>query len=237
MNDRIISWLLTSISGTTEHAIAPWAAWHGRLMVLGWSVLLPAGMLIARFFKVRPRDRPMVLDPKLWWRTHVAMQCTGVGVVTLGIVMALGRAHEVTALAVLHHRVGWSLLAIGWIQIAGGLLRGTKGGPTSPSLRGDHYDMTRRRVAFEMVHKTLGWLAIPLVVVGSGLGLVLADAPRWMPVLLGAWWALLASLFVRLQRSGRCLDTYHVIWGPGVEHPGNRRKPIGWGISRYTQAP
>ena len=35
---------------------------------------------------------------------------------------------------------------------------------------------------------------------------------------------------VVLQRRGRAIDTYQAIWGPGAEHPGNQRKPIGWGI-------
>ncbi len=232
-----MSWLLMPLSGGAGHAIAPWAAWHGRLMVLGWSVMLPAGILIARFFKVwRRQDWPAKLDSVIWWRTHVLLQCAGVYVMTIGFLMAFGRAHGASPLAVLHHRIGWVVVSIGWLQVMGGLFRGTKGGPTDTVMRGDHYDMTRRRVAFEIVHKTLGWIAMPLVIGGSLLGLRLADSPRWMPVLLCLWWAMLAVLFVRLQRSGRCIDTTHAIWGPGPEHPGNRRRPIGWGISRHTQA-
>ena len=36
----------------------------------------------------------------------------------------------------------------------------------------------------------------------------------------------------RLQRQGRCIDTYQAIWGPDPRHPGNRLKPVGWGVRR-----
>ena len=59
-----------------------------------------------------------------------------------------------------------------------------------------------------------------------------ADAPRWMAVVLALWWLALLMLFVWLQLNERCIDTYQAIWGPDSRHPGNQRKPIGWGIRR-----
>ncbi len=229
----VVAWLLTPLSGARLHAPAGWVAWHGRLMVLGWNLMLPVGMLTARFFKIhRLRDWPAVLDRKPWWRTHVWVQCAGVGVMSLGIGVAFAHAGRADAVARAHHWVGWTVFGIGWLQVAGGTLRGSKGGPTSATLHGDHYDMTRRRVAFEIVHKSAGWVALPLVVVGTGIGLVMADAPRWMAMLLAGWWVLLAVVFVGLQRAGRCFDTYQAIWGPDPVHPGNRRRPIGVGVRR-----
>jgi hypothetical protein len=37
---------------------------------------------------------------------------------------------------------------------------------------------------------------------------------------------------VSLQRAGRCIDTYQAIWGLDPDLPGNRRRPIGFGIVR-----
>jgi hypothetical protein len=65
-----------------------------------------------------------------------------------------------------------------------------------------------------------------------GLGLHVADAPRWMALALLAWWLLLAALAAHWQRTGRCIDTYQAIWGPDPQHPGNRVPPIGWGVRR-----
>lgn len=226
-------WLTTSLAGHVHAAPPAWAYWHARLMVVGWSILIPLGMVVARFFKVWPGQRwPAVLDSPTWWRLHVVLQSLGVVVMSLGVLLAWGRGVEGSTLALWHHRAGWVLIAVGWLQVAGGVLRGSKGGPTAADLRGDHYDMTRRRLAFEVVHKTLGWTALPVVVGTTAAGLVMLDAPRWMAVLIGGWWLALAAAFAVLQASGRCLDTYQAIWGPDPRHPGNTRKPVGWRVAR-----
>ncbi|MGA7199892.1 cytochrome b561 domain-containing protein [Roseiarcus sp.] len=142
----MIEWLLTPISGALDHAIAPWAAWHGRLMVLSWSVLLPIGMLAARYFKVTPgQDWPRALDNKIWWRTHLWVQSAGVAAMTLGFLIAFENASGAGGAAAIHRLCGWIAVVIGWVQVAAALLRGHKGGPTEPTLRG---------VAFERVHKS-----------------------------------------------------------------------------------
>ena len=117
-----------------------------------------------------------------------------------------------------------------------GLARGSKGGPTSEQLRVDHYDMTPYRVWFERLHKSLGWLAVLGAIAVIVLGLVVADAPRWMLVVLGLWWLALTVAAWLWQRQGRCVDTYQAIWGPDPTLPGNRRAPIGWGVARAAAA-
>jgi hypothetical protein len=136
--------------------------------------------------------------------------------------------------------MGWTVMALGWLQVLGGLLRGTKGGPTDSravGLAGDHYLMTPRRVAFERLHKIGGYVALVLALAVIPLGLALADAPRWMWLVIGGWWLVLAVAAVRLQQLGRCLDTYQAIWGPDPALPGNRLQPIGWGVSRPLDVP
>ena len=218
---------MSPLSGAATHDIAPWAAWHARLMVLGWGLLLPLGALVARFYKVVPRqDWPRVLDHKAWWHAHRALQWAGISAMTLGLWMVWGRA---SGAAPLHAALGWALCIAGWLQSAGGLARGSKGGPGVP---GDHYDMTPWRKFFERLHKGLGWAALLASVVVITLGLLIVDAPRWMALILGVWWLSLMAAFVRLQGAGRCIDTYQAIWGPDPAHPGNRVAPIGWGVRR-----
>lgn len=217
--------------------LAPWVVWHARAMVLAWGVLLPAGALVARFFKVWPgQDWPRVLDHKAWWHAHRALQWSGVAVMALGAWLAVGHATAATPLARWHGGGGWLVCAIGLLQIVGGLARGSKGGPTAAAMRGDHYDMTRWRIVFERLHKGLGWLALLLACGAIGLGLALADAPRWMVAALALWWLALAAAFMHWQRAGRCIDTYQAIWGSDPQHPGNRRPPVGWGVRRFKPA-
>ena len=230
----MIDWLLLPLSGNPQHGIEPWAYWHARSMVLGWGVLLPLGALAARYFKVMPgQPWPEQLDNKTWWSAHRGLQWAGVGAMTVGAALAWDHGHGATLAAQLHGWAGWALVCAGWVQIAYGLRRGSKGGPTDAQPHGDHYDMTPHRLHFERVHKGLGWLAVVAAVIVLGLGLQVADAPRWMALVLAAWWLLLAALAGHWQRQGRCIDTYQAIWGPDPRHPGNRLKPIGWGVRRH----
>jgi Eukaryotic cytochrome b561 len=229
----MIDWLLSPLSGAAQHHISPWAMWHARCMVLGWGVLLPLGALVARFYKVLPRQAwPQQLDNKAWWHAHRGLQWAGIAAMSLGAVLAWQQASASTPAALWHGWAGWALVVAGWLQVAGGLARGSKGGPGNASPRGDHYDMTPYRLAFERLHKGLGWLAVLAAIGVIAMGLWLVDAPRWMATALALWWMALVAAFTQLQRAGRCIDTYQAIWGPGPQHPGNRRAPIGWGVRR-----
>ena len=55
-----------------------------------------------------------------------------------------------------------------------------------------------------------------------------ANAPIFLWLVLGGWWALLILGFAYLQRMGKALDTYQAIWGPDPELPGNQREPIAF---------
>lgn len=229
----MLNWLMTPLSGVSEHSIQPWAYWHARCMVLGWGVLMPVGALAARYFKVTARQKwPQELDNRAWWHAHRAVQWAGIVAMTIGAALAWGQGQSVTAAATMHAWAGWALIAAGWLQVIAGTVRGSKGGPTDHALRGDHYDMTPHRLRFERMHKTLGWLAVLAAVAVIALGLSVADAPRWMPLVLCAWWGALAWLALHWQRRGRCIDTYQAIWGPDPSHPGNRLRPVGWGVRR-----
>ncbi len=232
----MLDWLTTPLSGASYHDIAPWASWHGRCMVLAWGVLIPVGALVARYFKVTKRQRwPVELDNKGWWLAHRALQWLGVLLMSLGVSLSWGEGSGQTEAARLHAWGGWALVCLGWLQVMVGLGRGSKGGPTETQLRGDHYDMTHHRVWFERMHKSVGWLSILAAVGVIALGLHIADAPRWMALVLPLWWLALAACAWTWQRQGRCIDTYQAIWGPSIQHPGNRIKPIGWGVRRLKR--
>lgn len=233
----MFDWWLASLSGATAHEIESSFAWHGRLMVLAWSLMAPVALLWARYWKIAPKqDFPRVLDDKRWWHAHRGLQSlvAVLTVIAVGLAWRDGAVSHAASVALLHHWLGWLVLLALVAQIAQGLMRGSKGGPTGAQLRGDHFDMTRRRISFERIHKTLGWLTLLSAWCATLLGLCTADAPRWMLAIIVLWWLVLLATMIRWQRAGRCVDTYQAIWGTAADLPGMRRAPIGWGIRRYA---
>ena len=229
--------LLAPIDPTRLHSLTWIVSWHGRSMILAWGMFLPLGVLIARFCKITPaQDWPHELDNHTWWHWHLVLQITGGILMLFGLLLILNRpTHNEAALST-HAILGWVVFSMGTLQILSGLLRGSKGGPTSPArdgtLHGDHYDMTRYRKAFEYYHKFVGYGLLLLSVFTVMTGMWHANAPVWMWLGLVAWWCCLLLVFGYAQHKGFAVDTYRAIWGPDQEHPGNRIKPIGFGLSK-----
>ncbi len=234
------AWLVAPIDPSRAHEVDGVTSWHGRLMVLAWAVLFPAGVLAARFFKIMPgQSWPRELDDKRWWTTHLSTQYGGGTLVLIGLVLGLYATGTGQGMIVdWHHILGWIVAVLTAFQFLGGWFRGSKGGPMDPapdgSLHGDHYDMTPRRRLFEYVHKIGGYLALLIAFGAVTTGLHAANGPGWMWLSIIAWWALLIGLAIWLQKRGLARDTYEAIWGPGSEHPGNRLRPIGFGIRRFS---
>ena len=159
-----------------------------------------------------------VLDNRFWWNTHRLTQYSGVALMSVGVwlMWSSGTAIGASALAQWHGTAGWTLLGLGWLQIAGAHLRGSKGGPSDvlegKPLRGDHYDMTLHRRIFEWFHKVLGYGTLLASAWILGSGLVLSDSPRWMALGAGAWLVLLVVFFIALERRGY-VRTYPALWG------------------------
>ncbi len=228
-----MDWLLAPIDATRGHEVTFGVAWHGRSMILAWGVLAPLAVLVARFGKVLPsQDWPNELDSRLWWRSH----WIGQSLVFLLAIAGFGLVFGGTERMDVHMTLGYAVLLLLIAQMGLGIFRGTKGGPTAQSgdgsLRGDHYDMTPWRIMFEWTHKTIGYSVLALAAFTILSGLWKVNAPIWMWLVISVWWVSLVSVFVHLQRSGYAIDTYQAIWGPEPKHPGNHRKPIGWGIRR-----
>ena len=225
----LLTWLLGPIDPARPHAVDATHAWHGRLMVLAWGVLIPIGVIAARFFKVLPRQRfPEEVDNRVWWRTHLIAQWSSLALMAAGLWLVWNATlalPSITGTRWLHGWLGWAVLALGLLQGISGLLRGSQGGPNDPRgrMRGDHYDMTPRRLLFERLHKTVGYGAMMLAMAAVLSGMWQANAPRWMWGVIPVWWALLIVLFVLFQRRGMVIDTYLAIWGPDPSHPGNNR--------------
>ncbi|MEM9433855.1 MAG: cytochrome b561 domain-containing protein [Pseudomonadota bacterium] len=237
----MLEWLLAPVDPTAAHDIGVHLSWHARFMTLAWGVLVPVGVLVARYFKIWPgQDWPRELDSQSWWNTHKLCQYSAFVCLLVGMGFLLN-APEIVTKAGPHKQLGWAVIGLAVLQVAGGLLRGTKGGPTDlradGSMHGDHFDMSRRRLIFESVHKSLGYLAVVLGMVTILFGLWQANAPNWMPLALILWWSGLIFIAITLQRRGMAIDTYQAIWGPDPSLPGAKTKTFAPGVTRHRDTP
>lgn len=216
-------------------------------MTATWLVLVPVCFLIARFYKVTPRqDWPKALDNPFWFVWHRRLGWIAILLTALAMAAIAFCNETPIGASRLHAWAGWTVLALGLFQVISALFRGTHGGPIDPFTRakrapeqwvGDHYCMTRRRILFEYSHKTAGYVVIFASVFAIVSGLAMVEAPRWMWLGLIVTCLACAIIFLRLQRQGRCVDTYQAIWGLDPTLPSNQRaKPIGWGIRRVSNA-
>ena len=213
---------------TTEATLPPGHIAHATAMLVAWLLLLPAGVLVARFFKVTPdQDFPAELDNKTWWNWHRGLQYAAA--LAMSAAVAVLVFENGCSIDSLHAKIGLAAVALVWLQIAGGLLRGSKGGPVADdgrpnpaaAWRGDHYDMTQRRRLFEAVHKSGGWLALVLGVDALWLGIDLVGGPVWLTTILTLTVLGWLVISVALARSFPRAQTYQAIWGDDPRHPGN----------------
>ncbi|CTQ51201.1 cytochrome b561 domain-containing protein [Jannaschia donghaensis] len=222
-------WLLQPIDASRPHDLGLVISLHGRIMMFAWGVIVPLAVLIARYLKVIPgQDFPSKTDSQIWWNIHRIGQLAAVMMMLVGVILILRSpgADSTTGTLWLHSWLGWTIFSFGVVQAASGFLRGSKGGPTDPhGIRGDHYDMTVRRIVFEVVHKGLGYGVLAMGAITILTGMWQANGPIWMWIGVLLWWSLLLAIAYLLQKLGMAMNSYRAIWGPGTPQP--RYQPRG----------
>lgn len=203
-------------------------SWHARLMVVAWVILIPLGVMSARFLKVLPKQNwPQELDNPTWWYGHLILQWSGAVLTAVAISLIVRELGEIELLTSPHHAFGWVTVLLLLFQVLSGLFRGSKGGPTYPardgSWRGDHYDMSRHRLIFEFLHKSLGYLALFTASLAVLFGLWNSNAFAWMWLIIVLWWLCFGMVWVMFERRIDRVTTYQAIWGPDRSLPGNKK--------------
>jgi hypothetical protein len=203
------------------------------LTAIAWGLLIPLGIVFARYFKVtKKQDWPRQVDSKFWWQSHLTCSYLAVISLLIGVALlwpwfkgfSLRELQLLSPIRLAHVAVGWVLVALTLFIVITGWLRGTKGGPTDKQIRGDHYDLSPRRLWFEATHKKASSAALLLSIVGIVGGLIAAGSPRWMLAIVILSWLVWFILVLKLELSGRQIPTYQATWGLKTEHPGNRRR-------------
>lgn len=145
----------------TSGKFQPWIVTHGTLMMMGWGILLPIGVIIARLFKHKKPEG-------LWFKIHKICQISGLIISLIGWIIALVQFDVFSAgakdnVSYIHGLVGSLVMLLGLLQPLNAFIR-----PHAPGA-GDVSKSTARHV-WEYVHKGSGYTAVILSVIAIAIG-------------------------------------------------------------------
>lgn len=132
---------------------------HGVLNAVSWGVLMPTGVLLARYLKVFKSANPA------WFYLHVTCQTSAYAVVIAGWVTGLRLGDEGGGSSVgTHGNIGMALFILATLQVFALLLRP----------KPDH----KYRLYWNIYHHSCGYTAIALSIVNVFIGLDLLDPTK-----------------------------------------------------------
>jgi hypothetical protein len=163
---------------------------HATLMGIAWGVLAPLAVVIARYAKTVPPST----GPAAWWFTrHWQMQVAVVLMSCAGLVLGFLMAPPGTHLTAFHHVAGTVVVAAAVLQP----LLGNK------CVRPPKTPRSLQRLAWEAMHKTLGYGALALGVPVVFTGLQRLGAPWYYTAGYAAGVAVLAGAWISLEIQAR----------------------------------
>ena len=154
---------------------------HGSLMVLAMGILLPGGVLVARFTKLR---EPTTGPGAFWFLYHQVLQYSGLVVMLLGFGMAVyfqerdGNAH----FRCMHCMLGLGVVISAVMQPVNAWMRPSK--------------ESKWRSLWEKLHKGSGWLVLLASVLTILFGLYAINAPNYFFMLYSPLPSLFIVIFV-----------------------------------------
>lgn len=156
---------------------------HGILMIVGWGLLLPSGILIAKFGKHRKNA--------WWFKMHIALQPIGLIVSVIGWAIALVNFTTLEGgpgITFTHAVAGTITMALALLQALNGIFR-----PHNPP---KEEDKSTIRIVWEHVHRGVGWVALLLSIVTIGIGTTLLPSKRDQRVFQIVYGVLICGLAI-----------------------------------------
>ncbi|KAE9602873.1 putative DOMON domain, cytochrome b561/ferric reductase transmembrane, DM13 [Lupinus albus] len=183
-SSRPIRVLLMRGSAEAEQDLLPVLTVHGFMMFLAWGILLPGGILAARYLKHVKNNG--------WYRIHVYLQYSGLTVVLIALLFAVAelRGFHVSSA---HVKFGIAAIFLACMQPVNAFLR-----PQKPE-NGEQAPLTR--VIWEYFHIIVGRSAIVVSIValfsgvkhlGDRYGAQNVQGPNWAMAI----WFLISVLVV-----------------------------------------
>lgn len=142
-SSRPIRVLLMRGSAEAEEDLRPVLAVHGFMMFLAWGILLPGGILSARYLKHIKGDG--------WFQIHVYLQYSGLSIVFLGFLFAVAELRGLS-FSSLHVKFGMLAIVLAIAQPINAYLR--------PKKTGAGEEVSSKRRVWEYIHVIVGRGAI-----------------------------------------------------------------------------
>lgn len=142
-SQRPVRVLLMRGSSEAEQDLQPVLAVHGFMMFLAWGILLPGGIMAARYLKHVKGDG--------WYQIHVYLQYSGLAIVLLALLFAVAelRGFYVSSL---HVKFGITAIVFACVQPVNACLR-----PNKPA---NGEEISLKRLIWEYIHLIVGRSAI-----------------------------------------------------------------------------
>ncbi|TYH74386.1 hypothetical protein ES332_D05G395300v1 [Gossypium tomentosum] len=142
-SQRPVRVMLMRGSSEAEQDLRPVLAVHGFMMFLAWGILLPGGILAARYLKHVKGDG--------WYQIHVYLQYSGLAIILLAVLFAVAELHGFFVSS-LHVKFGIAAIFCACVQPVNAYLR-----PKKP----DHgVEASSNRIIWEYFHVNVGRGAI-----------------------------------------------------------------------------
>ena len=148
-------------------------------MIISWGLMLPSGVISARFLKHR--------KDALWFKIHSKLQPFGLLIAIIGWGIALARFDVFSngpKLSLMHGSLGMLTMVLGIMQPINAFFR--------PHVAKDH-PKTFNRLCWEYLHKGSGYTAICTGMITVSLGCLLASSVN-LPGLGIAWACVVVGL-------------------------------------------
>jgi hypothetical protein len=140
---------------------------HGVLMFVGWGLLIPVGMISARYLKPMLGNDVKLAGKPLWFQLHLFCQVIGVVVMTAGFILAHASFKEGSWTAAKAHCILGNLaFAFGILQPINAFFR-----PHPPEGGWGSEGVPKSRQMWELLHKNLGRVVALMAMINIFLGL------------------------------------------------------------------
>jgi len=134
---------------------------HGVLMLVGWGLFIPLGMIFARYGRG-------ALPDGLWFKFHQFFMTMGILMTTAGFILSFLMVDKIYYNTAFHGQLGTAIMGLGYIQFLMGVFRPHKE---------EGEKATGARAVFEIVHPNTGRLLIVLSCINIFAGI----STWWQP--------------------------------------------------------